>query len=64
MTTKNPHSHKVIGDQVRALKEQRDALLEVLCKADEDFEREGFGEEGPYRAPIRAVIAKVKGAQS
>lgn len=32
------------------------ALLNALKKADADFEREGFGEAGPYRAHIRAAI--------
>lgn len=32
------------------------ALLDALKKADADFEREGFGEAGPYRAHIRAAL--------
>jgi len=36
-------------------------LLEALKEADEDFEREGFDPEGPYRAHIRAAIAKATG---
>ena len=45
----------------RRLMAQRDELLAALQEADKDFEREGFGEESPYRAPIRAAIAKAEG---
>ena len=39
-------------------------LLATLTKADQDFDQEGFGEGGPYRAPIRAAIAKARGVKS
>jgi len=36
-------------------------LLAALNEADEDFAREGFDKDGPYRAHIIAAIAKATG---
>ena len=36
-------------------------LLAALLEADQDFATEGFNEDGPYRKPIRAAIAKATG---
>lgn len=36
-------------------------LLAALKEADEDFAREGFDKDGPYRAHIIAAIAKATG---
>ena len=39
-------------------------LLAALLEADQDFATEGFNEDGPYRKPLRAAIAKATGAAS
>jgi hypothetical protein len=44
-------------DKQRALIEE---LVKVLREVDEDFEIEGCAEDGAYRAPVRAAIAKAE----
>lgn len=62
---RKPGVEYYIGDEPpkppRVLSELERELLEALEEADKDFAREGFGIDGPYRAPIRAAIAKAKG---
>lgn len=48
-----------LQDSCRGAIAQRDELLTALMEADEDFERDGYPEDSPYRAHIRAVIARV-----
>jgi hypothetical protein len=51
-------------DRAQQVSEAAPIMLAALKEADQDFAREGFDPDSPYRAPIRAAIARAEGADT